>query len=105
MNNQLNAPQDDRTEAEPFLSRQQYRQQQEKQRRHPEPDPDDQLNPDQGTPVAGGNGELHRRGIADERASQEQEEKVSRLKRRLNIAIVALVVAIIIVYLILFYVG
>lgn len=105
MNNQPNAPQDDRTADEPFLSRQQYRQQQEKQRRRPEPDPDGQLKPDQEPPVAGGDGGLHRRAFADERASQEQEEKVSRLKKRLNIAIVALVIAIVIVYLILFYVG
>lgn len=99
MNNQPTAPQDDRNVDEPFLSRQQYRQQQEKQRRRPEPDQDDQLNPDQG------DDELHRRTFADERASQDRDEKVSRLKRRLNIAIVALVIAIIIVYLILFYVG
>ncbi|MDD6432684.1 MAG: hypothetical protein PUF79_06130 [Lactobacillaceae bacterium] len=99
MNNQPTAPQDDRSADEPFLSRQQYRQQQEKQRRRPEPDQDDQLNPEPE------DAELHRRTFADERASQDQEEKVSRLKRRLNIAIVVLVVAIIIVYLILFYVG
>lgn len=48
---------------------------------------------------------MRRRAFENERADSDQEEKVRRLKRRLNIAIVALVAAIIVVYLILFYVG
>lgn len=94
MNNQPTAPQDSGAPDEPFVSRQQYRQQQAKQ--HPPIDQDS----DQETASA-----WHRRDFANERTSQEQEERVSRLKRRLNIASGVLVVAIIIVYLILFYVG
>lgn len=46
-----------------------------------------------------------REATASERHEQSVVEKTNRLKKRLNIAIAALVVAIIIVYLILFYVG
>lgn len=97
MNNQPTAPQDSGAPDEPFVSRQQYREQQAKQRRRPTAA---QPNPDQDAASS-----LRHRGFADERASQDEEEQVSRLKRRLNIAIGALVIAIIIVYLILFYVG
>ena len=43
--------------------------------------------------------------VASQRHDETVAEKTARLKRRLNIAIIALIVAIIIVYLILFYVG
>lgn len=56
-----------------------------------------------------GNGEPEpsagRQQFADEQKAKSAEEKTALLKRKLNIAIVALLVAIIIVYLILFYVG
>lgn len=54
--------------------------------------------------------ELHQVGVgsrentAQERKTAVSNEKMTRLKRRLNIAIVGLVVAIVIVYLILFLV-
>ena len=47
------------------------------------------------------------RSRADQKIEQEQlisEQKMQRLRKRLNIAIISLVVAIIIVYLILFFV-
>ena len=47
------------------------------------------------------------RSRADQKIEQEQitsEQKIQRLRKRLNIAIISLVVAIIIVYLILFFV-
>ena len=95
MNNQPTSPRGGQPTDEPFLSRQQYRQQQEAQRQQrPDPAGEDSVTP-----------EMRRRDFADERADVIREAKVRRLKRRLNIAIVALVVAIIIVYLILFYVG
>ena len=46
-----------------------------------------------------------REAVASQRHDETVAEKTARLKRRLNIAIIALIVAIIIVYLILFYVG
>lgn len=95
MNNQPTTPRDDQSADEPFLSRQQYRQQQANQRRQRSSAPEE----DPATP------EMHRRDFADERVDQDREEKVHRLKWRLNITIVALVAAIIVVYLILFYVG
>lgn len=84
MNNQPQSSQD----SEPFVSRQQYRQQQAE---HRQAVPEDQPQ--------------RRQDLADERTGLSREEKINRLKRRLNIAIVALIVAIIVVYLILFYVG
>ena len=46
-----------------------------------------------------------REAAANQRHEESVVEKTNRLKRRLNITIIALVAAIIIVYLILFYVG
>ena len=46
-----------------------------------------------------------RETVASQRHDETVAEKTVCLKRRLNIAIIALIVAIIIVYLILFYVG
>lgn len=46
-----------------------------------------------------------RRQYADQEKMKTAAEKTAVLKRKLNIAIVGLVVAIVIVYLILFYVG
>lgn len=93
MNNQSSEP-SGQTQDEPFVSRQQYRQQQSAQRRQ------------QSTDQEGADYQQPRRqDVADERDKQIQEEKTNRLKRRLNIAIIALVAAIIVVYLILFYVG
>ncbi|NMV49633.1 hypothetical protein FOL80_06995 [Lactobacillus reuteri] len=46
-----------------------------------------------------------REAVASQRHDETVAEKTARLKHRLNIAIIALIVAIIIVYLILFYLG
>lgn len=48
---------------------------------------------------------IGRQRYADDRKEQDAEQKTMVLKRKLNIAIIGLIVAIIIVYLILFYVG
>lgn len=97
MNNQPTTPHDGQPSAEPFLSRQQYRQQQKAQRhQRPEQPVENTAAPEPA---------MRRRDFENERADSDQEEKVRRLKRRLNIAIVALVAAIIVVYLILLYVG
>lgn len=74
---------------EPVMSRQQYRQQQA-----------------QKTSLADQPaGEQRRQTVLDQQRQMLVEEKVNRLKHRLNIAIIGLVIAIIIVYLILFFVG
>lgn len=80
------------------MSRSQYRQQQRQGKvpladeGHPTPEND----------LIAGNS---REATANQRHQEATVEKIKRLKRRLNIAIIALIVAIIIVYLILFYVG
>lgn len=48
---------------------------------------------------------MGRQQFADEQKEQTAEQKTAVLKRKLNIAIVALLAAIIVVYLILFFVG
>lgn len=48
---------------------------------------------------------VHREEMVNGQAKLSAPEKTARLKKRLNIAIAALIVAIIIVYLILFFVG
>lgn len=72
------------------MSRQQYREQLQQQLYK-------QQSPEQG-PVS------RRQYESDQQASSD-EAKVGILKRKLNIAIIALVLAIIVVYLILFFVG
>lgn len=74
---------------EPVMSRQQYRQQQAQQASFAD------------QPA----GEQRRQTVLDQQRQTLVEEKVNRLKHRLNIAIIGLVIAIIIVYLILFFVG
>nr|WP_153710645.1 hypothetical protein [Limosilactobacillus caviae] len=77
------------------MSRSQYRQQQ----RQAEQQSSDE-------PLTGAADHIYsREAAAGQRHDETVAEKTARLKRRLNIAIVALIVAIIIVYLILFYVG
>lgn len=48
---------------------------------------------------------MHREEMTNGQVKLTPEEKTVRLKKRLNIAIAALIVAIVIVYLILFFVG
>lgn len=97
---------------QPRLSRTQYRQQQrEEQRRRGKLKMDESSfdmsndekeisdNTIQDEPF------FSREETASERHEQSAVEKTAQLKKRLNIAIVALLVAIIIVYLILFFVG
>ena len=48
---------------------------------------------------------MRRQQFANEQKRQTTEQKTAVLKRKLNIAIVALIAAIIVVYLILFFVG
>lgn len=48
---------------------------------------------------------MHREEMINGQVKLTPEEKTARLKKRLNIAIAALIVAIVIVYLILFFVG
>ncbi|WP_283621185.1 hypothetical protein [Limosilactobacillus avium] len=50
-------------------------------------------------------GEQTRQHYAQDQEGKSREEKTAVLKRKLNIAIVGLIVAIIIVYLVLFFVG
>nr|WP_220477731.1 hypothetical protein [Limosilactobacillus albertensis] len=77
------------------MSRSQYRQQQRQA---------EQKSSDE--PLTGTADHIYsREAAAGQRHDETVAEKTARLKRRLNIAIVALIVAIIIVYLILFYVG
>jgi hypothetical protein len=51
-----------------------------------------------------GEGQTRQQAMEDQEG-QNREEKTAVLKRKLNIAIVGLIVAIIIVYLVLFFVG
>lgn len=81
---------------EPRLSRSQYREQQRRAQQETTIDSEQQ---------AGDKQEYSREQTASYRHEQSVTEKTDRLKKKLNIAIVALVIAIIIVYLILFYVG
>lgn len=81
------------------LSRKEYREQLERQRRH-QSAADVRGTEESPEPVA-----TDRQQFVDERETQSAEQKTTVLKRKLNIAIIGLVVAIIIVYLILFYVG
>ena len=77
------------------LSRKAYREQLERQRHHQE---DEAPRDDEPS-------EVSRQQFADDRKGQDAEQKTMVLKRKLNIAIIGLIIAIIIVYLILFYVG
>lgn len=83
---------DDQQSTTPFVSRQQYRQQQANQGADQEGRQPESERP-------------NRKESLDQLHQANEDEKVNRLKRRLNIAIACLIVAIIVVYLILFYVG
>ena len=80
------------------MTRQQYREWQKQQRilENPEPPLDDVSEP---TPLQ------PRQTVKKAQAQLLAEEKTARLKRRLNWAILGLCLAIIVVYLILFFVG
>lgn len=77
------------------ISRSQYRQQQRENEQRP-------INDATGNTT---DSIYSRQTVANQRHDETVAEKTARLKRRLNIVIVTLIVAIIIVYLILFYVG
>lgn len=80
------------------MTRQQYREWQKQQRiqENPEPPLDDVSEP---TPLQS------RQTVKKAQAQLLAEEKTARLKRRLNWAILGLSLAIVVVYLILFFVG
>lgn len=80
------------------MTRQQYREWQKQQRiqENPEPPLDDVSEP---TPLQ------PRQTVKKAQAQLLAEEKTARLKRRLNWAILGLSLAIVVVYLILFFVG
>lgn len=81
------------------MTRQQYREWQKQQQRiqeNPEPQLDDVSEPEPLQP---------RQAVKKAQAQLLAEEKTARLKRRLNWAILGLSLAIIVVYLILFFVG
>ena len=80
------------------MTRQQYREWQKQQRiqENPEPPLDDVSEP---TPLQ------PRQPVKKAQAQLLAEEKTARLKRRLNWAILGLSLAIVVVYLILFFVG
>lgn len=80
------------------LSRKAYREQLERQRHHQGVETPGDDEPHGSAPVS-------RQQFADDRKGQDAEQKTMVLKRKLNIAIVGLIIAIIVVYLILFYVG
>lgn len=84
--------------SEEKLSRQAYREQLERQRHH-------QGTADPRGDETSGPASVGRQQFADDRKEQDAEQKTMVLKRKLNIAIIGLIIAIIIVYLILFYVG
>ena len=81
------------------MSRKQYREQLKQQDRYLDDDLISRDDQNEGKIAEG------RQQFADEQQARSAEEKTAVLKRKLNIAIIALIVAIIIVYLILFYVG
>ncbi|WP_283587917.1 hypothetical protein [Limosilactobacillus viscerum] len=81
------------------MSRKQYREQLKQQDRYLDDDLISRDDQNEGKIAEG------RQQFADEQKARSAEEKTAVLKRKLNIAIIALIVAIIIVYLILFYVG
>lgn len=81
------------------MSRKQYREQLKQQDRHLDDDLISRDDENEGEIAEG------RQQFADEQKARSAEEKTAILKRKLNIAIIALIAAIIIVYLILFYVG
>jgi uncharacterized membrane protein YvbJ len=85
---------------QPRMSRQQYRQQQAASagQRSDQEVPPAEINQAESD-------QYSRQATASERHEQSAAEKTASLKKKLNIAIVALIIAIIIVYLILFYVG
>ncbi|MGM9892211.1 hypothetical protein [Limosilactobacillus sp.] len=80
------------------LSRKEYREQLERQRHH---QGTDDSRDDEASELAS----IGRQQFADDRKEQDAEQKTAVLKRKLNIAIIGLIIAIVIVYLILFYVG
>lgn len=84
---------------EPYLSRQEYRRQQEERER--------QAKKEQPTAPEPSGEEINssRQEAINEERQTEQEAKTNRLKKRLNIAILCLILAIVAVYLILFFVG
>lgn len=81
------------------MSRKQYREQLKQQDRYLDDDLISRDDQNEGKIAEG------RQQFADEQKARSAEEKTAVLKRKLNIAIITLIVAIIIVYLILFYVG
>lgn len=81
------------------MSRKQYREQLKQQDRYLDDDLISRDDQNEGKIAEG------RQQFADEQKARSAEEKTAVLKRKLNIAIIALIAAIIIVYLILFYVG
>lgn len=91
-------------EQQPRMSRQQYREQQRQEQRQAVEEPAASVQ-NKEEPSPNFEQPQSREGTVDQRRQEALAEKTDRLKHRLNLAIIGLVIAIIIVYLILFYVG